>query len=340
MTIRTGIIGFGVSGQIFHAPFLDANEAFSVELVATGNPERVANARQKYEVVATPDELLARAGELDLVVLSSPPSVHVDQGLRALAAGASVVTDKPFAPSVAGAEALLAAAASAGQQVFVFQSRRWDGDLLTIKKLLDADTLGRVYRFESSLERSVAVLRTPWHGELPVAQGGGVTFDIGAHLIDQAIHLFGDARLAYADMRFVREGRASEDDSFVVLEHSGGVTSHLRMSRVAGQSSPRFRVLGSDGAYVVRGVDGQEDFIKAGGLPTDAAYGLAPESSWGTLGTTGNLVAHATERGDYGAFYRGVAASMLEGAPPPVDPLDSIKGLRIITEAHDFVKGR
>lgn len=154
--IRAGIIGFGLSGRVFHAPFLATDPAFSLDLIATGDPARQDDARRlqpSAEIVDTPAALLARAGELDLVVLASPAHVHLEQGLAALDAGAAIVIDKPFAASVSEAEQLIAASERVGRPLFVFQNRRWDSDFLTLKRLLDEGRLGDVHRFESTFER-------------------------------------------------------------------------------------------------------------------------------------------------------------------------------------------
>ncbi|MEO7124478.1 MAG: Gfo/Idh/MocA family oxidoreductase, partial [Lacisediminihabitans sp.] len=185
--IRTGIIGFGLSGRVFHGPFVSTNLAYSLDLIATGNAERQADARERHantEIVGTPSELLARAGELDLVILASPAHTHLEQGLAAFAAGAAVVIDKPFAASVSEAEQLIAAAEQANKPLAIFQNRRWDSDFLTVAKLLAAGVLGDVHRFESTFERWSPELKDRWQDTTTVAQGAGITFDLGSHLVD------------------------------------------------------------------------------------------------------------------------------------------------------------
>jgi predicted dehydrogenase len=341
--IRTGIIGFGLSGRVFHAPFVSTNPAYSLELIATGNPERQADARRLHptaEIVSTPDELLARAGELDLVILASPAHVHLEQGLAALAAGAALVIDKPFAASVDEAERLIAAAERAGRPIVVFQNRRWDSDFLTLKSLIAEGRLGTVHRFESTFERWSPEVRDRWQDTTTVAQGAGITFDLGSHLVDQALQLFGPATVDHAELSIVRDGATSDDEAFISLRHESGVRSHLTLSRVAAQSGPRFRALGSAAAYVVHGLDSQEPSLKAGALPTDEGYGVEAESAWGVIGIDGSadapLTPERTERGDYPAFYAGLADSILTGAPLPVDPSDALATLRILARVHEL----
>ncbi len=335
--IRAGIIGFGLSGRVFHAPFLATNPAFRIDLIATSNTDRAADAREEHPgatIVATPDELLARAADLDLVVLASPAHTHLEQGMAALDAGAHLVIDKPFVTSVSDGRALIARAEASGRLLAVFQNRRWDGDFLTLRKLLAEGRLGEVHRFESTFERWGGPNRDRWQDTTTPDRGGGITFDLGSHLVDQALQLFGPAELEGAELLRVREGSVSEDDAFLTLQHGSGVRSHLTMSRVAGQSGPRFRVLGSAGAYCVSGLDNQEPALKQRIWPGDPGYGVTPESEWGLIGMGDELTPVPTEPGDYPAFYAGVAARIRDGAPPPVDPRDALEVVRILAQAQ------
>jgi scyllo-inositol 2-dehydrogenase (NADP+) len=338
--IRTAIVGYGLSGRIFHAPFVAANPRFSLAAISTSDPVRRAQAAQDHpaaEIFGSPEELLAQ--RFDLVVLGSPPHVHLGQGLAALASGAALVVDKPFAASVAEAEQLIAAAASSALPLIVFQNRRWDGDFLTIRKLLGEGVLGDVHRFESTFERWSPELRQRWQDTTTSSQGAGITFDLGSHLVDQALQLFGPATLTAAELSIPRPGGVSEDETFLSLRHDSGTRSHLTMSRLATRVGPRFRVLGSTAGYMVYGLDPQELALMAGASPTDPNFGLAPEDAWGTLGIEGSDTPPArvpTERGDYGRFYAGVAATIRGGAPPPVDPADALATLRIIAQAHEI----
>ncbi len=331
--IRTGIVGYGLSGRIFHAPFIATNPRFALEVISTRDLGRQAQAREAHpdaEIVFTPHELFARG--LDLVILATPADAHLEQGLAAFATGAAVVVDKPFAASVAEAERLIAAS----DRLFIYQNRRWDGDFRTVRSLLASGALGRVHRFESTFERWSPALRDRWQDTTPISRGAGITFDLGSHLIDQALHLFGPATLVDAELSILREGGVSDDEAFLSLLHDSGVRSHLTISRFAGQNAPRFRVLGSTSAYTSYGLDGQEPALMAGGSPTDAGFGETPEPRWGQLGISDSLRPVPMERGEYAAFYAGVAAAMLDGAPSPVDVRDALATLRIIEAAHSF----
>lgn len=335
--IRTGIIGFGLSGRVFHAPFVATNPAFRLDIIATSSPERAAEARAQHpgaDIVATPTDLLGRAADLDLVVLASPAHTHLEQGLAALDAGAAIVIDKPFVPTVLDAKKLIEKAQEMGKLLAVFQNRRWDGDFLTVKRLLAQGRLGEVHRFVSTFERWGGPHRARWQDTTTVDQGAGITYDLGSHLIDQALQLFGPATVEHAELLTVREGSVSDDDAFISLLHASGVHSHLTMSRAAGQSGPRMRVLGAVSAYSVYGLDNQEPFLKEQRWPGSDGYGVTPEAEWGTIGVGDSLTPVPTEAGDYPAFYAGVAASILEGAPSPVDPKDALEVVRIIERAH------
>ncbi|HQE47176.1 MAG TPA: Gfo/Idh/MocA family oxidoreductase [Rhodoglobus sp.] len=340
--IRTGIIGFGLAGRVFHAPFIATNPAFRLDLISTANPDRAAEAAAQHpgaEIVATPDELLARAGDLDLVILASPAHTHLEQGLAALEAGAAVVIDKPFVPTVSDAKKLIAAAEDADRVLTVFQNRRWDGDFLTVKRLIAEGALGTVHRFESTFERWSGPNRDRWQDTTTIEQGAGITYDLGSHLVDQALQLFGPAVVEQAELQIVRDGAVSDDDAFISLLHSSGVRSHLTMSRAAAHSGPRFRVLGSESGYTVYGLDGQEPALKLQKWPGSDGYGVTPESEWGLLGIDGSeagLTPVPTEPGDYPAFYAGVAAAIRDGAPAPVDPRDALEVVRILERAHSL----
>ncbi|MEQ1737398.1 MAG: Gfo/Idh/MocA family oxidoreductase [Rhodoglobus sp.] len=338
--IRTGIIGFGLSGRVFHAPFIATNPAFRLDLISTSDPDRAAEAKRQHpgaEIVDSADDLLARAADLDLVILASPAHTHLDQGLAAFEAGSHIVIDKPFVPSVIDGKKLIAKAEETGLTLSVFQNRRFDGDFLTVKKLIAEGALGDIHRFESTFERWGSPRLDRWQGMVDPGQGGGITFDLGSHLIDQVLHLFGPATVEHAELRQVHEGTVSDDDAFISLLHASGVSSHLTMSRAAAQSGPRFRVIGSTSGYSVYGLDGQESALKEERWPGSEGYGITPEAEWGLVGIDGSpegLTRVPTEMGAYPDFYAGVAAAIRDGAPTPVDPKDALEVVRIIERAH------
>lgn len=336
--IRTAIVGFGVSGRVFHAPFIATNRSYSLDVIVTGNPERARDATLLHpaaSVVSDIDAVLTRAADLDLVVVATPPASHHPVAAAALDAGLDVVVDKPFAVSAAEARDLTERAQRLGRVITVFQNRRWDGDFLTVRRLIASGDLGEVRRFESRFEWFKPQPRPGWKSESSAAEGGGILFDLGTHLIDQALQLFGPAAEVYAELAINRKGGMADDDSFVALRHSSGVISHLWMNSITPQFGPRFRVLGSVAGYTTWGLDGQEADLRAGMSPDHPSYGITTEQRWGTVGIDGSVAQHPTARGDYGAFYRGLAAAIRDGAPLPVDPLDPTLVLELIDRIHE-----
>jgi predicted dehydrogenase len=245
-----------------------------------------------------------------------------------------VVVDKPFATTAAEARAVVGEARAQGRLLTVFQNRRWDGDFLTVRKLLAEGALGAVHRFESRFERWNPVPRPGWRESGDPAEAGGLLFDLGAHLIDQALQLFGPVLTVYAELDRRRPGVAVDDDAFVALTHASGARSQLWMSKVAAQRGPRFRVLGERAAFTKYGLDGQEPAMAAGGVPGSAGWGEEPAERWGVLGEDGATRPVATEPGCYPRFYAAVAAALRAGWPPPVDPDDAVAALEIIEAAR------
>jgi predicted dehydrogenase len=335
LPIRTGIVGFGVAGRVFHSSLLAADDAYSIDLIVTSDPDRAAQAATvARSVVPRFEDLMDHAGELDLVVVATPPNLHAGQAAAALEAGLAVVVDKPFTPTADQGRDLVALARERGALLTVFQSRRWDGDFLTVSELVANGSLGQVHRFESNFERWLDSLRVAWHGAVPASAGGGNLFDVGAHAIDQALHLFGPAELAYGAARSVG-GFGSDDEAIVLLEHHSGVVSTVTLSRRAAQVGQRFRVLGDLGGYICRGQDGQEAALRAGLSPRDPSYGVTPPECWGVLGRPGAEEQRVpTARGAYPRFYELLAAAIRDGGPVPVDPLESVAVIELIEAVH------
>lgn len=340
--IRTGVVGYGLAGRVFHCPFLAADPDFSLDYIATADPRRASDAKAAYpaaRIVASIDEMADLFDSLDLLVLAGPPHTHLEQGLAALRAGLAVVVDKPFVRSVAEAEALMEASEDSGRPLMVFHNRRWDGDFLTVKKVLADGALGEVFAFESSFEHWAPTTDGGWKDVSPIGEAGGITFDLGSHLVDQALQLFGPVSDVRATLREVRSGGGNDDMSLIELVHDSRVHSLLRMSRVGAQWGPRFRIVGSRGAYVSFGLDGQEPALAGGMLPTDPRYGVTPASHWGRLGISApGYPAPSpvpTERGDYPAFYAGAASAILGRGPSPVSARSALDVVAVLERIRD-----
>lgn len=336
--IRTAVVGFGISGRVFHAPLIEADPSFSLDVIVTADPERAAAAAARYpkaRIVPTAEAMFALAADLDLVVLGTPPVTHFDLAARAIAHGLHVVVDKPFVTASSHGEELVAQAADAGVQLTVFQNRRWDADFLTLKKLLAAGALGEVRSFESRFEWWRPEGFGNWRDSATTAEGGGILHDLGAHLIDQAVQLFGPVARGYGETaHHAPEPEAADTEAFVSLLHESGVRTRLWMNGMAAQAGPRFHVLGSEAGYTKWGLDSQEAALDAGRPPSDAGYGLDPQESWGLLGVDGESSAVPAERGAYPQFYRLLGDALLTGSPLPVDAADAVEVLKVIEEIH------
>jgi predicted dehydrogenase len=333
MPLRAGLIGFGLGGAIFHAPLISALPAYELTFIVTGNADRREQAHRSYPratVLRTVEDLWRQAGDLDVVIVASPNRAHVPQALAALEHGLAVVVDKPLAATAQEARMLIAQAQRRQRPLTVFHNRRWDGDFLTVRKLIAAGALGDVWRFESRFERWRPAPRAGWREAGEPEDAGGLLFDLGSHLIDQALVLFGPVRRVRGELKRRRPGVLVDDDAFVALEHEDGMVSHLWMSSVAAQGGPRFRVLGSRAAFVKYGMDVQEDALRGGKRPTDERWGEDPEENWGTLGAGSDLERVPSERGAYHEFYLQLAAAVTSNAALPVDPADAVRTLSII----------
>ncbi|MFJ3158797.1 Gfo/Idh/MocA family protein [Streptomyces kanasensis] len=341
--LRVGLVGYGLAGSVFHAPLIAATEGLVLDTVVTSNEERRRQARDTFadvRLAGSPDELWDRADELDLVVVASPNRTHVPLATAALEAGLPVVVDKPVAGTAAEARDLAALAERRGLLLSVFQNRRWDADFRTLRALLDAGELGEVQRFESRFERWRPQPKGGWRESGAPEEIGGLLYDLGSHVVDQALVLFGPAVRVYAEVDVRRPGAEADDDTFVAITHASGVRSHLYVSATTAQLGPRFRVLGSRGGFVKYGLDPQEAALREGARPVAGEpWGVEPEALWGRVGAgesplTGGGRPVPTLPGDYPAYYAAVAAALRDGTPPPVTAGEAAAALDVLEAAR------
>ena len=317
--IRVGLAGYGLAGSAFHAPLIRACERMrlSAVLASRDAPERVG--------VGSLDELLEGS---DLIVVATPNATHFEIAAAALNAGKHVVVDKPFTVTVGEADELIALARRQERVLTVFHNRRWDGDFLTVRKLLPK--LGDVALFEAHWDRFRPEIKAGWR-EVP-RPGSGVLSDLGPHMIDQALLLFGMPEAVSADILAQRPG-AQVDDYFDLTFHYGERRVCLRCSTLIAEPRPRFAVHGAAGSYVKYGLDRQEAQLKAGMDPRDPSFGVDESSGTLTFGD-GKHGKVPPEHGNYRAFYNAVADAILDGAPVPVDPSDARDGMVLIDLAR------
>jgi scyllo-inositol 2-dehydrogenase (NADP+) len=340
---RVALLGYGLAGAVFHAPLIASVEGLKLAAIVTHDEERRARARRDHPnaaLLGSPEEICERVGDLDLVVVAAANRAHVPLARSSIEAGLAVVVDKPLAASASEGRSLVRDARDRGVMLTVFQNRRWDGDFLTVRGLLEEGALGEVTRFESRFERWRPELSGGWRESGDPPDAGGLLNDLGSHLVDQALFLFGPAAKVYSELDTRRAGAQTDDDSFVALLHESGVRSHLWMSAVAAQLGPRFRVLGSRAAYVKFGIDVQEELLHAGRRPDDPLWGREPEDRWGSLGAGDELRRIPTVPGAYQRFYEGVMLALREDAPPPVDPDGVVAGLEVLDAARKSARGR
>lgn len=342
--VRVALVGYGLAGESFHAPFIASTRGMRLDAIVTRDPSRRARAAREHRearLLDSIDEVLEQADALDLVVVATPNRSHVPMARAALEAGLGVVVDKPLAPTAAEARALVRLAGERGRLLTVYQNRRWDSDFLTLRRLVAEGALGDVLRVESRFERWRPEPKAGWKENADPAEGGGILLDLGTHLVDQAVTLLGPVTGVYAELDLRRPGAAVEDDAFVALAHASGARTHVWLSAVAAQGGPRFRVLGSRGAWVKHGMDVQEAALKAGARPRGRDdWGREPEAQWGQLGTDEARTTTESLAGDYGRFYRGVVQALREGAPPPVDPADAVHVLELLELARTSAADR
>lgn len=343
--LRAAIIGYGMAGAVFHAPLITSTDGMTVSAIVTGNAERQQRARGDYpsaSILASAEDIWQNAASYDLVVVASPNRTHVPLGIAAMQAGLPVIIDKPMAPSTDEAERLITTSKSTGKLLTVFQNRRWDNDFLTVRQLLasEQDMLGRIARFESWYQRYRPLPRSGSWRELPEpGEAGGLLFDLGSHLIDQALLLFGQPRRVYAEVDTIRPGAHVDDDSFVALEFASGVRAHLWMGVLTRIPGPRLRITGLRGMYEKWGMDPQEDALNAGKRPGGPDWGREAREHWGRLSANiGQLHIDGpveTLPGAYETFYALLRDALVSGGKPPVDPADAVTVLRVIEAARE-----
>lgn len=343
--LRVALIGYGLAGAVFHAPLIASTQGMVVAAIVTSDPGRRIQALRDFPKVtlyAAVEELWREAARYDLVVIATPNRLHVPLGIAALNVGLPVVIDKPLAPSVAEAQKLIEASQKAGKLLTVFQNRRWDNDFRTVRALLDADLdlLGTVTRFESRYERYRPIPKhDAWRELGEPEEAGGLLYDLGSHLIDQALVLFGRASKVYAEIDRRRVGVQVDDDTFVALQFASGVRAHLWMSSVTRIAGPRLRISGVRGTYEKWGLDPQESALRDGLRPGHPDWGREPREKWGHLSTdiSGIHIDGPIEMlpGAYEQFYTFLRVALVMGGPPPVDALEAIDVLHVIEAAQE-----
>jgi scyllo-inositol 2-dehydrogenase (NADP+) len=334
--IQTAIIGFGLSGRVFHAPFIHTHPGFQLYKIVERNGNTANGFYPKVKVVHDFKELL-NDDQIELAVVASPNIYHFEQAKALLEAGKHVVIEKPFTPTSAEADELMNIAGKAGKKIFVFQNRRWDGDFKTAQQVVYNGYLGEVLEYEAHFDRfAPGARRSAWRDEpLPA---GGVLYDLGSHLIDQALVLFGLPQSVFADIRWQRAG-SQVDDYFEVNLYYNRLKVTLKASVFVKEQGPRYIIHGSKGSFVKYGIDPQEEMLKEGQMPGSAEWGKEDADYHGIL----NAEMHGqqfygtieTEPGNYMGFYDNVYNVLTKGAEQAVQPEEARNVIRIIELAFE-----
>lgn len=335
--LRVGLIGYGNAGSTFHAPLISTTPDLELAAIVTSDPERQARARADHPtavVVNKPRQLWTEADGLDLIVIATPNRTHAPLARAALTAGLATVIDKPIAVTADEAAELIALAEAHDVLLSVFQNRRWDSNFLTARHLVESGRLGTVWRYEARFERWRPALKGGWRELGDPGEAGGLLYDLGSHLVDQALQLFGPADRVYAELDVRRPGAQADDDAFVTLHHASGVRSQLSMTVLTAGPDPVIRVLGDQGSYAKHGLDGQEDALKAGLTPLSPDWGVEDATLRGVLDDGSGPVVVESVPGAYQVFYARMAAAIRGAGPVPVDPRDALAALRVLEAAR------
>jgi scyllo-inositol 2-dehydrogenase (NADP+) len=333
--LRVGLVGFGMAGRVFHAPLISSVDGLELAAVVERHSDQAAQRYPGVTVYRSLEELLADS-TIDLVVVATPSGTHFEVARQVLAAGRHAVVDKPLSASSAQIEELIALARSQERLLIPFHNRRWDGDFLTVRKLLHEHQLGRIVSIESRFDRwNPGAPRRPWKDD--PAQGGGVLLDIGTHLVDQAVCLCGKPLAVAADVLRERDGEGSEDAFTLRLRYDRCFIT-LGANTLSAPAGARFHVRGTRGNYRKKGVDPQEAALNKITRITAGNWGQEPTADWGLLyvDVEGGMVSRpvATLPGDYRLFYAAVRDALAGSAPPPILPTDAWRAARILEWAR------
>jgi scyllo-inositol 2-dehydrogenase (NADP+) len=341
--VRVGLIGFGLAGRAFHAPVIRAVPGLELACIVERSATR---AREKYpdvRVARTVEDLLADK-EIELCVVATPNDSHFELARACLLAGRDVVVDKPFTPTLAESEELVRLATERGRLITVYVERRWDGDFGTVKKIVRSGRLGTVVEYECRFDRFRPEPKTNAWRERADQPGAGVLFDLGPHVIDQALVLFGEP-LAITASAFCERESSEVDDSFDVCMEYPHLRAMVRARIIAFTPGPHFLIHGTKGSFVKYGMDPQEALLRGDDFPqgTDwgERWGEEAESQWGTLSVVGEpSVKVKTERGDYRGFYANVRDAIEKKAPLEVTPEQALQTMRALMLAHKSSRER
>jgi predicted dehydrogenase len=335
-TIDVGLVGFGFAGQVFHAPVIHATEGVRLAAIVSSKVER-DDRYPEVTFVQNVEQMLA-IEHIRLIVIATPNSSHFEIARQCMVAGRDVVVDKPFTTTLKDARLLVQLAAELGRFITVYQNRRWDGDFKTVQNLIAQGVLGRVASFESNFDRFRPALKAnAWRERAEL--GAGVLFDLGPHLIDQALVLFGIPDAITADVRIEREV-ARVDDAFDVVFHYKNMRAVLGASMLAASPRPTYHILGTGGSFIKHGLAPQEEALKQGRSPREPNWGTEGPEMWGKIISPERSEPVPTLAGDYRGFYENVRDALRGRAELAVTPQQALNVMQAITLAFESSKRR
>jgi len=333
MVIRVGLVGYGMASAVFHAPLIASTPGLVLSAVVSSQPDKVRGDFPAVTVVSTLEELLVLP-EITLVVIATPNELHYAQARQALAAGKHVVVEKPFVLHAAQGEELMKLAQKRQVMLSVFHNCRWNNDFLTIRQLLQEGLLGELSTYEAHYDRYRPLVRDRWRER--AEPGAGVLYDLGAHLIDQALCLFGFPQAVWADVQGQRPNAQADDYFHLILSYARSRVI-LHVGSLVRASGPRFQLHGSKGSFLKSGFDSQAEALQAGKHPGDPGWGEDPVEQYGTITMDiGKLTIAGTIKtlpGCYEAFYQGIVEAIAASQSVPVTAQEAIDTIRVIEAA-------
>ncbi len=337
--IVTGLASFGMSGKVFHAPLLTNHEGFYLKTIVERSNEQAQQWYPDVKISKSFDDLL-HDSEIELVIVNTPDHTHAELAHKALMAGKHVVVEKPFTLHASECEDLLNLAIRKNKIISVFQNRRWDGDFLTVQKIIKNELLGKLVEYEAHFDRFRNYIQpNTWKEDS--STGTGTLYNLGSHLIDQALILFGMPDSVYADIRTLRpEGKV--DDFFEVLLNYPEIRVALKASYLVREPGPRYSLHGTHGSFLKYGIDPQEDALKKGESPLNVDWGKENAEMWGTLNTDKRGLHYVgklqTIPGNYMAFYDNIFDTIVNGKELAVKPEEAINVINVIEAALESHK--
>ncbi len=333
--LNVAIIGFGLSGKSLQAPFFEANPNFNLKTIVSNsqNPQAIF---PNVKVAKSLEEVLAD-DSIDLVSICSPNATHFEYAKRTLLAEKHVLVEKPFTATMEEAEELIELSKKQGKVLSVFQNRRFDSDFMTVQKVVEGGFLGKIHNFEIHFNRYKPVLN-PKKWKETVAPGSGIIYDLGSHIIDQALTLFGVPKNVWGQT-FTQREHSEIDDAFDIRLDYGNLKVTLRASLLVREDSPRYIIHGTRGSFIKHGIDVQEDHLKAGILPNQEFFGIEPTSNLGILNTEFNGITFRgtveTMKGNWALLFQNLHDAIVDEKELFIKPEVVLEQIRIIEQVKN-----